>query len=400
MDVTTARCCPLCGKHAGTLLRRMNLTDFDGGSPFSCFSLIACSCGMVYNDLTCSAEAIEKFYTGNKLYPSTMGVGSGGITPLDLERYTAVLHMVSPLFPGGKHAKIVDVGCAKGGFLRFLKASGYTNLCAVDLNSTMIRALYEDEKIEGNIGEATALPLENNSVAVLNYSNILEHIFDLHGALAETNRVLNTRGVVVVEVPDARRYGAFRIADYYWLSQSEHINHFDKQTLIALFSQHGFGSILLEETTMQLGQTAPMPIIRGVFTRLELEEKYAPEVKKAPATAMEMYVHQEELSLQEHRAMVDPLRRQGRPVYIWGRGLELQCLYRGAGLQECAIRAIIDNNPVKQGITVDGLQVVADSVLKAADANSTVVITAALHKTHMIEYLLQMHYPGSVVVLV
>lgn len=400
MDVTTARCCPLCGKKEGALLRRMNLTDFDGGSPFSCFSLIACPCGMVYNDLTSSAEAIGEFYTGNKLYPSTMGVGSGGITPLDLERYTAVLHAVSPLFPGGEHPKIVDVGCAKGGFLRFLKGCGYTNLCAVDLNSAMITALYEDEKIEGNVGEAIALPLDNNSVAVLNYSNIMEHIFDLHSALVEACRVLNPDGVIVVEVPDARRYGAFRIADYYWLSQSEHINHFDKQTLTALFSRYGFGSILLEETTMQLGQAVPMPIIRGVFTRQGLYELPASETGNVPTTAMEMYVKQEELSLQEHRALVHLLKRQRRPVYIWGRGLELQCLYREAGLQECAIRAIIDNNPAKQGATVDGLLVVADSVLKTADATSAVVITAALHKTYMIEYLQQMPYPGSVVVLV
>jgi SAM-dependent methyltransferase len=376
----------------------MRLADFDGENPLCVFTVVACNdCGFAFNDLEAGPAQIEKFYSSNQLYPAQMGVGSGGMSAFDEQRYDDARKFMEPLLPRGRGSLIADIGCAKGGFLKFLQQHGYSNLLAVDLSSSMIDAIAREFRIAGKQGAAAELPCEGGSVDVLNYSNIFEHLYDVHAVASEAARVSAPDGLVVVEVPDAGRYAHSRIADYYWFSQCEHINHFDAGGLQSLFVKYGFARVASEHDMVYLGVDAPMPVVRMAFRRGSTP---ATPVDNRLEHALRQYIAHEEECLVQHRRKVDALRSAGTPVYIWGRGLELMCQYTEGGLGSCKIRCIIDNNPAKQGKTLEGLDVRSQESLAGAEASSAVVITSAIHKKSMMEHLRNIGYPGQVVCLV
>ncbi len=398
MNITTKRKCPLCGKTGAILYKSMKIADFDGENPLCDFSVVGCNCGFIFNDLAATRSDIENFYNKNELYPSEMGVGSGGSSMLDKERYAEALEFIAPYLPKGKQSVLADVGCAKGGFLSYLKDNGFTDLGAVDLSPVMIESIVNNIGIRGNQGSADSLGLPSESAEVLVYSNILEHLYDLDPVVVEAKRAISKTGIVVVEVPDASRYAESRIADFYWFSQCEHINHFDAHSLQRLFSKHGFSLIAIQSTFMRLGIEAKMPVIRAVFAFGENNRIL--EMNPGKNKALTAYIDQEEKSLFGHKQQIKSLKENRTPVYIWGRGLELQCLYSEGGLRDCFIRCIIDKNPVKQGPTIDGLMVSSPSCLANADAGTAVAITSALHHKSMTEHLQTIQYPGQIVYLV
>jgi ubiquinone/menaquinone biosynthesis C-methylase UbiE/uncharacterized protein YbaR (Trm112 family) len=51
------------------------------------------------------------------------------------------------------------------------------------------------------IADATGLPLPDNSVDIVYADQVLEHVFDLHKAASEIQRVLKTGGLVVIGIP-------------------------------------------------------------------------------------------------------------------------------------------------------------------------------------------------------
>jgi len=398
MAMTTKRTCPLCGKTSAKLYKAMKLADFDGENPLCDFSVVGCECGFIFNDLAASRKDIENFYNKNELYPSEMGVGSGGSSVLDKERYKEAVDFIAPFLPRGKQSVLADVGCAKGGFLRYLKDNGFTDLRAVDLNPSMIVSIVNEIGIQGNQGSADALGMPHGSADVLVYSNILEHLFELDPVVREAKRVISKTGIVVVEVPDASRYVKSRIADFYWFSQCEHINHFDANSLQRLLGKHGFSLLAIESSFMRLGVEATMPVIRAIFALGNNKQIF--EITSGENKALAAYIDQEEKSLFGHRLQIKSLKESRTPVYIWGRGLELQCLYSEGGLRDCFIQCIIDKNPVKQGPTIDGLTVASPACLENADAGTAVAITSALHHKSMTEHLQSIHYPGQIVYLV
>lgn len=396
MEIRTQRKCPMCGTDRGELLRSMRLADFDGGNPLCTFSVISCPCGFAFNDLKAGRREIEEFYDKNQLYPAQMGVGSGGLLPLDIERYQELLEFITPQLPHGHASLIIDVGCAKGGFLQFLQQNEFDNLIAIDANAHMIEAIKQEHGIAGKQGMAHALPIADGQAEGLVYSNILEHLYDLNPVIAEADRALSSEGILIIEVPDASRYSQSRIADFYWFSQCEHINHFDAHSLRSLLAEHSFIPVALEQTMMRLGKNGLMPLIRGVFKRGE-KSAQIPETNLREQLAE--YIEKEERILSGHKIQVDEMRINYTPLFIWGRGLELQCLYTEAGLGRCTIQCIIDNNPAKQGPTIDGLTITSQEVLTDADPSTTVVIVSALHKESMIEHLHRSQYPGKIVCL-
>jgi 2-polyprenyl-6-hydroxyphenyl methylase/3-demethylubiquinone-9 3-methyltransferase len=104
-------------------------------------------------------------------------------------------------------AVLVDAGCGGGLLAPHVRRLGYRHV-GVDLR----RSGLEQSVGRGVVpvtGDVTALPLADGCADVVVAGEILEHVSDLSGTVAELCRVLRPGGLLVVDTVNATRLGAF-----------------------------------------------------------------------------------------------------------------------------------------------------------------------------------------------
>lgn len=94
-------------------------------------------------------------------------------------------------------ALLVDVGCGAGLLAPHLVGKGYRHV-GVDL----VTSALEQAAAHGVVpvrGDATRLPLPDGCADVVSAGELLEHVSDLRGAIAEVCRVLRPGGLLVLD---------------------------------------------------------------------------------------------------------------------------------------------------------------------------------------------------------
>jgi 2-polyprenyl-6-hydroxyphenyl methylase / 3-demethylubiquinone-9 3-methyltransferase len=94
-------------------------------------------------------------------------------------------------------ALLVDAGCGGGLLAPHLAGKGYRHV-GVDLRRSGLRRAAGHGVLPVN-GDVTALPLASGAAAVVAAGEILEHVTDLPGTVAELARVLRPGGLVVLD---------------------------------------------------------------------------------------------------------------------------------------------------------------------------------------------------------
>jgi 2-polyprenyl-6-hydroxyphenyl methylase/3-demethylubiquinone-9 3-methyltransferase len=112
--------------------------------------------------------------------------------------------LIPPAPPGGV---LVDIGCG-GGLLAPLVAS-YRHL-GVDLSEPSLRVA-RDAGVLAVRGDASALPLADESADAVVAGEVLEHVADLDGVVAEAARVCKPGGRVVIDTINATPWARFSL---------------------------------------------------------------------------------------------------------------------------------------------------------------------------------------------
>jgi SAM-dependent methyltransferase len=97
-------------------------------------------------------------------------------------------------------ARVVDLGSGGGTLIARLRDLGYAPL-AVDRSAPLLARLVHLGLATGCRADAGALPLPDGSIDAVTAGEVLEHLPDDGGVLAELRRVLRPGGVVVATVP-------------------------------------------------------------------------------------------------------------------------------------------------------------------------------------------------------
>jgi 2-polyprenyl-6-hydroxyphenyl methylase/3-demethylubiquinone-9 3-methyltransferase len=104
-------------------------------------------------------------------------------------------------------ALLIDAGCGGGLLAPHLVGKGYRHV-GVDLRVAGLRAAAA-HGVEPICGDVTALPFATGSAAVVAAGEILEHVTDLSGTVAELCRVLCPGGLVVFDTVNATALSRF-----------------------------------------------------------------------------------------------------------------------------------------------------------------------------------------------
>lgn len=144
-----------------------------------------------------------------------------------------------------KGAPILDAGCGAGAFSGFLAELGF-QIVGVDISARAValgRERFPNVAFHAAALEA-GLPLRNELFKAVWCSEVLEHLFDVHKALSEINRVLQPGGTLVLTTPYHGLLKNLIIAlkgyDQHYNPYLSHIRFFSRRSLIGCIERAGF----------------------------------------------------------------------------------------------------------------------------------------------------------------
>lgn len=377
--------CPVCDEPGANRLLALPCGGIDGSTLYPTVKLVTCqTCGHCYNLLTPDElEGLSRYY--NEEYaPANMSAGNlagdrpGSSSTLTSTRYDQLWSALAP-FVERQHA-VLDVGCALGGFLNLLRSRGLTQLAGVDVTETYVAEARRTTPHRIEVGNAEALPFDDETFDALVIEQVLEHLVHPRRAFEEARRVLRSGGILCIGVPDAARYKETPFFDYYWLLLREHIQHFDVRHLSLLAARAGFELCDVQHTTHAvMSEQMRMPNLCVVFRKRGLRDD---RIEDATVTdGMADYLFQERMRANQRQRLFADSAASRRQLFAWGIGREFFSLYASAGLGNCNLVGLVDSNPFKQrSWSVGGLRVTdPEKTLPEASADSLLLITAVAH---------------------
>jgi SAM-dependent methyltransferase len=256
---------------------------------------------------------------------------------------TTLLTLVDP----PPHARVLDFGCAKGLFMRKLKARrGDLEVHLFDV-SDMYRSFWDEFVLEGQTA-SFELPLSwHGSMDVVVTSFSLEHMEEPNRAVTQMADLLRTGGILYGLVPDTFANPAdFVVID--------HVNHFTMTSIDRLLAQHG---LVLQSLTATAHQSAL------VFTARKTENSTPPlvqyQMREVTASAHELARYWDSYST---RVRELEAASPGATTAIYGAGFYGTMLASALGSTD-RLECFVDRDTFRQGKQLLGRPIVAPSDL-------------------------------------
>ena len=135
--------------------------------------------------------------------------------------------------PPGRLPRVLDIGCASGEKLSYLKKVGW-DVYGVDFSELAIANAHASGLDQTHVAPGDALPFPDNHFEAVYSWHSLEHHHNPFATLKETFRVLRPCGRAIFAVPSSDSL-AFRVFRQFWgpLEIPRHLYHFTEKTLVA-----------------------------------------------------------------------------------------------------------------------------------------------------------------------
>lgn len=156
--------------------------------------------------------------------------------------------------------RILDFGCATGGYCLELKKLGF-ECVGIDINEEYIK-IAQQKGVEAHLIK-DRLPFNDNSFDTVIMFEILEHVQDPDRILKEAKRVAKKN--ILITVPNCEGFeklGSYGLTYNHFLAM-DHINFFTKKDLENLLSNHFDNFKITEEEPIMIEGQPLSPILFG-----------------------------------------------------------------------------------------------------------------------------------------
>jgi 2-polyprenyl-3-methyl-5-hydroxy-6-metoxy-1,4-benzoquinol methylase len=144
--------------------------------------------------------------------------------------------------------KILDVGCASGGFGKNLKRTADVEVWGVEPCEAAAKVAAESLDHVFSKPFDRALDLPQNYFDCVIFNDVLEHFVDPFDALDYSKSLLNDSGVVVASLPNVRYFGNIcrLLIDKDWkycdngILDRTHLRFFTKRSIVRTFEEQGY----------------------------------------------------------------------------------------------------------------------------------------------------------------
>ena len=141
-------------------------------------------------------------------------------------------HLLGRMIGGLRPGTALDIGAAGGGNTRVLRRAGWS-VSALEYGADGAEVAAE-RGLSVVRGDATALPVSDDSLDLVVAFDVLEHIVDHDTAVSEVRRALRPGGMFLIAVPaDPRLWSDHDVA-------VDHVRRYTRDTLRAVLERNGF----------------------------------------------------------------------------------------------------------------------------------------------------------------
>jgi 2-polyprenyl-3-methyl-5-hydroxy-6-metoxy-1,4-benzoquinol methylase len=201
------------------------------------------NCGFVFALPRPTAEELDHFYTSAYFERSQS-------TPLGYANYRAIAEINARLMwremkvlldrYSARPRRLLDVGCATGGFLAEAQADLWECL-GVELSDFAIDVARREFGLQVLKGDVFHTDIRVDSFGLVTMWHVLEHIIDPLSTLVRVRELLAPNGLLFIELPNWASVGRrARGAKWSQLKPPEHINFFTPRSLAAAVHRAGF----------------------------------------------------------------------------------------------------------------------------------------------------------------
>ena len=221
--------CPSCGCVGETMLPKQR----------SDLQLCRCNnCGLVHQSKLFPAPDITILYGENYYDSWRLDDNQNEIWKIKVKTYRAYLDLLSRHMPEALSSpRLLDIGCAHGFMLeaarqRDWQASGVEISPAASVARQRGFFVYDRPLEDLNIPDGTF-----DAITAI---DVLEHIPDIKGFIAELYRILKPDGVLLIVTPDVGNWVAKTMRNLWPHYKTEHLFYFTKRSLSLLLRRKGF----------------------------------------------------------------------------------------------------------------------------------------------------------------
>ena len=191
-------------------------------------------CGLLFTKPRPAKNKLREYYKSKEYYSHQEN--KTGFIPRVYEKVKSInLKNKQQMATSGlRKGKVLDIGCGVGDFLHVMENQGWETTGiepseeAVAIAKTRVKSqLLAPEEID---------KLEDESFDLITMWHVLEHVDDLHSEIAHLERLLKSRGRLVLALPNFKSYDA----DFYrehWAAYDvpRHLNHFCRKSIVNVF---------------------------------------------------------------------------------------------------------------------------------------------------------------------
>jgi SAM-dependent methyltransferase len=349
-----SRPCPVCDGRYAELVFQQSFQSFERGGPIEGYDVVVCTaCGTSFADGIPSQSEFDEYYRELSKYEYEYRAGKESEDDsLRLKKLADILQSIVP----DRNSRILEIGCANGRLLSYLKEAAYSDVRGIDPSPGCARAakLLYDVAVE--TGTVFGLPKPDAGYNFVVTLGVLEHIRDLKQAVQNIRNITSKDGRVFVGVPDASKLIAAQDAPFQEFS-TEHITFFSPTSVQYLMEACGFRTVSCASVSLELHRGVLTPTVCGVFA----PSAHFRKEFRCDSTTREGLIRY----IDECKAMDTRLRNRirgavdGRRVVVWGVGTHTRRLLANDTLRPGDISAFVDANPKYQGQQLIGIPVLS-----------------------------------------
>lgn len=241
LEIESAKCF-ICGSEGKEEVARVK--DFDAGYDIEWRAVRCTNCGFIYTDPRPTMECMLKYfypedyvcYQQNQLSPFTHAANR-----FNQNLGTHVIKdEIEKLLANPRAGRILDVGCAHGQILEYLRKRTSWELVGVE----PVAAVAEEAKLVGaeiHVSTLEKAQLPSNSFDVVLMSHVLEHVDNPDLTVREVFRILKPEGHLLAFMPDHDGEDRKAFGNLWWgYHLPRHLYHFDYISISQLLEQRGF----------------------------------------------------------------------------------------------------------------------------------------------------------------
>jgi 2-polyprenyl-3-methyl-5-hydroxy-6-metoxy-1,4-benzoquinol methylase len=350
------RHCPVCDSGNSRPLMRYQFAAISDATLLDHYDLVICDeCGCGFADDIPPQSHFDDYYRQLSKYENLNRGGVGSL--FDAERFRVAADLLVRFIPSPSD-RILEIGCATGGFLAELRSRGFANVTGMDPSGACVQAareVYHLNAFQGTLSEISSHRQTYDFVILL---GVVEHLREAGTELASLKNLLSPAGRLLVSVPDTARLNEARNAPFQAFSL-EHINYFSPRSLQNLLAMQGFDLVGESRAIVASSATTRDPVVSECFVLVGEPLPIARDDETE--RAVRQYIDQARaIELRTHEIIARLVDSQ-RPIIVWGTGAHTLRLLATSRLGEANVRFYVDSNSHYQGRELGGAPVRAPS---------------------------------------